>query len=822
MADGCPDFLRLPADICVPSLMSIGMLLLCVSGFGIETSWLFWTVAVAVCALCCVICRLEMCRRHRLMSLAVMTTVYLFLLFVFQGRVMSGAAGFLLAVTDTLGRVYSGGFAMGTADSADTALFVLFVSAPIAVWLAVAFNWVNQMLMVYICVFPVVILLALCGAAGNVPALFMLLTGLVMCRSALGVRRQYRMWGGENESLRLANARRYDAVRAKSIAGAFAVCILLSVPGYLIARPALSISLKPLHEVSLRVQSSFINRVMQVLPELTAGKLQLELEAVGSGVADGHIESDEGYILSDVEDLSVTVDTRPTETIFLKGYVGAEYGDGVWNAPYASTFDGAAMNWNTDGSPRLYIQNLPFLRTAYVMNEKAEYDLSSVEAEPVRMQVERINANSEYTYVPYGAYLNDYYTVEGGDGAVAAQTEQEDEFYFYFREDMTNVLVAWNGIDGTSSVMDRTEDAYSAYCTGYGETEAVDGVFDGEVSDMPEADEMSEDELIARYESEVSDMKSLAVLTSVVTSVNGWSADKNTDEISSWIRDYLADNYVYDKEPDTDYGDSDALEYFLFDGRRGNSVQFASAAVAMYRMFGVPARYVVGYEIPKDTFAAQTGGGFNAVVTGEYSQAWAEVYVDGIGWLPKDMTPGVIGTYEETGGEGELIEPAAEGSEDVSDGATDDRSLSDDEAGAGTHTSGNMSVGQFIRYVAGALAVFMVIFAAIYGGGRLCECLGYSPLGRRSCEQRLVGVFRALYERTRRVGLPDGVTSQDEEFVAFCEDRLRDKDSGAADQVRSAIGRLYEVCYGGEKAEEADIEQMRSLLMAVMKLRKAA
>lgn len=815
------------ADICVVSMLTEGMLLLAASGFGISSPIMIFAAAAMLCAACCTAFETKWCSSHRMLTLVFAVVLYLLVLFICQEKFFSGAAGFAGLVSDTLGRVYSG---QGTAhlsgqEYGDAGFFVCAVFVPVIVWLAAAVLWVRQMIMVYICIFPAVALLAICGAAGNVLGLFLIMTGIVTCHALLGIRRQGRMWGGTNAPLVERNRRRFNAVSVRSFVLAFAACAFLSVPGYFIARPALSLSLKPLHEVSVRIQSSFINKAMEVLPELTAGRLNLETEAVGSGVTDGQIGSDEGYLLSNVDDLSVSIDAKPVETIFLRGFVGAGYSDGQWNQPYGSTFDGAALSWKTDGAARLYIQNLAFLRTAYAAEQSGDVP----EVSPVEMTVERINANEKYTFVPYGVYLNDYYTVDGGDGAISGQTENEDRYYFYFREDLTNALESWNELDDTSSVMDRTEGAYRAYCISYSSLDDID--IAGGVSDSPdleaaissvEAGEKTEAELVGEYEAAVSDMQSLAELTSLVMSLNKWSGSGDAEAISAWIREYLADNYVYDKEPGTDYGDSDALEYFLFDSKKGNSVQFASAAVLLYRMFDVPSRYVVGYELTKEMFSAQPDGTYEAVAEGENSQAWAEIYVDGIGWMPKDMTPGIIGTYEETGGKGELIEPATEDSGDDADRAADDSSLDDDDADTRTHASGNMSVGQFIKYVGCILAVLVVIFAALYGGGRLCVCLGYSPLGRRSRKQRLIGVFCALYGRARHIGLPDGVTSQDEEFVAFCEDRLREKDSEAAGQVRAAVGRLYEVCYGGEQAEEADIEQMRGLLKAVMKLRKAA
>ena len=60
---------------------------------------------------------------------------------------------------------------------------------------------------------------------------------------------------------------------------------------------------------------------MQLLPEFSAGQWNLRLETVGGGVQDGAVGSNEGYLLEGVEDLKLTLNTKPKEAIFLKGYI---------------------------------------------------------------------------------------------------------------------------------------------------------------------------------------------------------------------------------------------------------------------------------------------------------------------------------------------------------------------------------------------------------------------------------------------------------------------------------------------------------------------
>lgn len=79
----------------------------------------------------------------------------------------------------------------------------------------------------------------------------------------------------------------------------------------------------------------------------------------------------------------------------------------------------------------------------------------------------------------------------------------------------------------------------------------------------------------------------------------------------------------------------DFAEHFLKEGR-GYCVHFATAGALLLRMQGVPARYVTGYVVRLD------GAGRGEVMDGD-AHAWVEVYVDGCGWYPVEMTPGYSG-----------------------------------------------------------------------------------------------------------------------------------------------------------------------------------
>ena len=113
--------------------------------------------------------------------------------------------------------------------------------------------------------------------------------------------------------------------------------------------------------------------------------------------------------------------------------------------------------------------------------------------------------------------------------------------------------------------------------------------------------------------------------------------------ITSHIREKLRENASYQEEPEAVPKDRDAIYWFLTQGREGNSALFASAAVQAYRAFGIPARYAEGYLLTSERLKEEKGKA--VTLTGKDSHSWVEIYLDGLGWVDIDVTPGFY--YEE-------------------------------------------------------------------------------------------------------------------------------------------------------------------------------
>jgi transglutaminase-like putative cysteine protease len=90
------------------------------------------------------------------------------------------------------------------------------------------------------------------------------------------------------------------------------------------------------------------------------------------------------------------------------------------------------------------------------------------------------------------------------------------------------------------------------------------------------------------------------------------------------IYEWLVNTMVYDKTtPGWGSGDTERA----CDVQKGNCTDFHSVFISLARAEGIPARFVIGFPLKKEP--AGTIPGYHC---------WAEIYLDGVGWLPVDAS----------------------------------------------------------------------------------------------------------------------------------------------------------------------------------------
>ncbi len=103
------------------------------------------------------------------------------------------------------------------------------------------------------------------------------------------------------------------------------------------------------------------------------------------------------------------------------------------------------------------------------------------------------------------------------------------------------------------------------------------------------------------------------------------------------IEEYFS-QYTYTTAPPELPQNEDFLEYFLFTSKKGYCTYFATAMAVMGRCLDIPTRYVEGYVVDyKDRVATNC---YN--VNSQNAHAWVEAYIEGMGWIPLEPTPGYL------------------------------------------------------------------------------------------------------------------------------------------------------------------------------------
>lgn len=109
--------------------------------------------------------------------------------------------------------------------------------------------------------------------------------------------------------------------------------------------------------------------------------------------------------------------------------------------------------------------------------------------------------------------------------------------------------------------------------------------------------------------------------------------DRYQEWVTYRLEQALAETTAYDLEAPLCPEGENYLDHFLNESKRGWCMHYATTTALMLRCLGIPARYVSGY-VAHPTVRSP------AVEVRDYdAHAWVEYYLDGIGWLPLDLTP---------------------------------------------------------------------------------------------------------------------------------------------------------------------------------------
>lgn len=296
--------------------------------------------------------------------------------------------------------------------------------------------------------------------------------------------------------------------------------------------------------------------------------------------------------------LNLLVNRVPEENLYLRGYIGADYTGSRWTEAderfFYQSMEEQIGKWRRSGQLQTVHQNIYFMLRYGNMGSWANLMqgslVSQVTSEPRFLAIHQENGAMRQ-YTPYFSFH-----------AERSKYNQDVENYYYYESSQMDAHRAGERLVYMPSYIRLLLQEY-------------------------------EDYTLETY---------LEVPTRRVSRLAALCKENeftDLEEVTAFIRETLQADTVYTRTPGTTPVNKDVIEYFLFENKRGYCMHYASAATLMYRMYGIPARYVTGYIVYPSDFVPQPDGSYAAAITDYRKHAWVEIYQRGVGWTPVEMTP---------------------------------------------------------------------------------------------------------------------------------------------------------------------------------------
>lgn len=422
-------------------------------------------------------------------------------------------------------------------------------------------------------------------------------------------------WGGVLSSefaefSAVGNGWRYSLFKKVSSQGSAVVCtaliisflsalIYVSASGY--KRP------QKLDEIEKNVENYAEDFSIEKLQEDVSAYSPFTKKSTGA-INHGELSKNGDISFNNKTVLEVTMPKTP-ETFYLRGFTGTVYTGSSWEPMSDSSEEELSRISKTFVNSNFN----PLLLNSYYWQDQNFRDLIS------NVDIKNISADKNYMYLPinvspFSVYKydieNDEYFKNKSD-SYSAQYYNIDYFMDY--ELLINSLQSFNSESLSEDEILYRDFVYNTYLSVPEDFPAADIVFDD------------------RYKE------------SLQSEIDNSLGDKDQLLFNMWyVKTWLKNNCSYSLNAGKLPFGKDFVTNFIVDTKQGSCSHFASAAVLLLRYQGIPARYTEGYIIkPSDFNTMKNDGETDTVeVTDARGHAWVEIYIDGYGWYPFEVTSG--------------------------------------------------------------------------------------------------------------------------------------------------------------------------------------
>lgn len=377
--------------------------------------------------------------------------------------------------------------------------------------------------------------------------------------------------------------------------------------------------------------------------------------------------------------LEVSIDRLPSDRIYLHSYHGKDYTDSEWTSAferfyYKNSYNDEYLNNTYDEiydehQNEAYTENVyqePFMYEflndfrkenisgAYMLSssfpsissfEKTYLALTSYTSDPISEMYFMLAENSRIDSVGHIIEGNDiysgnkYFLFQATNSDTFKNTDAVDFKVKHIGDDYINALfIPYYSSKSVGRIWETNditrEDGYSVpFLT----AEQISMTYRWENSELTQKYERFTEAYIQKTREEY--LGYPAETLSRLKSYCDETPLTELNDITTYILVTLQNKAQYSTTPGTTPFNKDVVDYFLFENGSGYCVHFASAAALMYRMYGIPARYVTGFVVEPKLFVSDANGNFTAKITDEYAHAWVEIFLKDYGWVPVEVTP---------------------------------------------------------------------------------------------------------------------------------------------------------------------------------------
>ncbi|WP_139904998.1 transglutaminase domain-containing protein [Clostridium thermarum] len=262
----------------------------------------------------------------------------------------------------------------------------------------------------------------------------------------------------------------------------------------------------------------------------------------------------------------------------------------------------------------------------------------------------------------------------------------------------------------------------------------------------------------------------------------------NNQEKVEKLRDYLSNNYSYTLDASVLPEGRDFVDYFLFEDPKGYCVYFATALTVMYRIAGIPARYVEGYKMSE---TSKTGNVY--AVTNDTAHAWVEYLVSDDLWAISDCSPTALENNiiieEEKKQEESTTNPLPNVNPDRPNNAEEIEEADDDKEESDEDKGLDIVYNRSLLYVElTALAVLIMSSYFVVTARKRKKMLK---------SESVIPLYNYIIKRLKRYNITKRIDETEKEFAAHSEMELKDI-------LKPLTKKVYEEYYGGIKDDKIE------------------